>query len=191
MVVRLNPRLRVEEDDQVYRPAEDSYLLLRALDLAGASSFLEIGTGTGLIALHAAQRVRTVATDINPFAVSLTRANALRNDLSLDVVRADLLHGLSGTFDAIAFNPPYLPLKPRGEWLDRAWSGGRGGDEVVLRFLNEVPPFLAEGGAIYLLLSSQNREAMRAVQAAFDADDVGREALFFDEILVSRLRRRG
>ncbi|MFQ5985751.1 MAG: HemK2/MTQ2 family protein methyltransferase [Thermoplasmata archaeon] len=189
--MRLDPSLRVEEDDQVYRPAEDSYLLLRALDLAGASSFLEIGTGTGLIALHAARRIRTVATDINPFAVSLARANALRNDLALDVVRADLLNGLNGTFDAIAFNPPYLPLKPRGEWLDRAWSGGRGGDEVVLRFLKDVPPFLAEGGAIYLLLSSQNREGLRAVQGSFHSEEVAREALSFDEIQVSRLRHRG
>ncbi|MEE9173877.1 MAG: HemK2/MTQ2 family protein methyltransferase [Thermoplasmata archaeon] len=180
--------LQVGENDHVYRPAEDSYLLLRALDLGEAKSFLEIGTGTGLIALHAARRAQTVATDISPFATALARGNAQKNDATLDVVRADLFHGLRGTFDAIAFNPPYLPLRPRGGWLDRAWSGGQGGEEVALRFLRDVPPFLAEGGAIYLLLSSRNREALRRVRTDFRSEEVGRESLFFDEIRVYRLR---
>jgi release factor glutamine methyltransferase len=186
--VKLDPELSVEEDVQVYRPAEDSYLLLRALDLGEATSFLEIGTGTGLLALHAARWAQTVATDISPFATALARGNAQRNDAALDVVRADLFHGLRGTFDAIAFNPPYLPLRPRGGWLDRAWSGGRGGEEVVLRFLRDVPPFLAEGGVIYLLLSSRNREALRTVRTDFRPEEVGRESLFFDTIRVYRLR---
>ncbi|MEE8231956.1 MAG: HemK2/MTQ2 family protein methyltransferase, partial [Thermoplasmata archaeon] len=112
--MELDPSLDLGEDDEVYRPAEDSYLLLRALDLADANSFLEIGTGTGLIALHAARRVPTLATDINPLATGLTQANARRNGLSLDIVRADLFRGLRGKFDVIAFNPPYLPLRPRG-----------------------------------------------------------------------------
>ncbi|MFQ6012863.1 MAG: HemK2/MTQ2 family protein methyltransferase [Thermoplasmata archaeon] len=186
----LDPGLRIEEDDRVYRPAEDSYLLLRTIELGGALSFLEIGSGTGLIALHAARQARTVATDINPSAVSLSQANARNNALPLDVVRADLFRGLRGAFDAIAFNPPYLPLRPRGKWLDHAWSGGRGGDEVVLRFLREAPPFLAEGGVIFLLLSSQNREALRVARRDYRAEERGREALFFDEIVVHRLRPR-
>ncbi|MEE9163287.1 MAG: HemK2/MTQ2 family protein methyltransferase [Thermoplasmata archaeon] len=186
--MELDPSLDVGEDDEVYRPAEDSYLLLRALDLADAASFLEIGTGTGLIALHAARQVPTLATDVNPIATDLTRANARRNDLSLDVVRADLFHGLRGKFDVIAFNPPYLPLSPRGGWLDRAWSGGRGGDEVILRFLHDVPSFVAKEGVVYLLLSSQNHKALQTVKTAFRLEEVGKESLFFDEITVYRLR---
>ncbi len=186
--MELDLSLRVGENDEVYRPAEDSYLLLRTLDLADAASFLEIGTGTGLIALHAARQVRTLATDVNPLATDLTRANARRNAISLDVVRADLFRGLRGKFDVIAFNPPYLPLHPRGGWLDRAWSGGQGGDEVILRFLHDVPPFLAKGGAIYLLLSSQNRKALQTVKTVFRPEEVGRESLFFDAVTVYRLR---
>ena len=186
--MELDPSLDVGEDDEVYRPAEDSYLLLRALELADAASFLEIGSGTGLIALHAAQRVPTLATDVNPLATNLTRANARRNGISLDVVRADLFHGLRGKFEVIAFNPPYLPLHPRRGWLDRAWSGGQGGEEVILRFLHDVPAFVAKEGVIYLLLSSQNHKALQTVKTAFRPEEVGREALFFDEVAVYRLR---
>ena len=186
--MELDPSLHVGEDEEVYRPAEDSYLLLRALDLKDAASFLEIGTGTGLIALHAARRVPTLATDVSPLATDLTRANAWRNDVSLDIVRADLFRGLRGKFDVIAFNPPYLPLRPRGGWLDRAWSGGEGGDEVVLRFLHDAPRFVAKEGVIYLLLSAQNHRALQTVKTAFRSEEVGRESLFFDEITVYRLR---
>ncbi len=188
--MELDPAIRVEEDGQVYRPAEDSYLLLRAIEIGPASSFLEIGTGTGLIALHAARDVRTVATDISPFAVSLARANAQRNGLSLQLVQADLFRGLHGSFDVIAFNPPYLPLRPRGEWLDHAWSGGVGGDEVVLRFLRDAHRYLTEGGVVYLLMSSQNRESLRVARTAFEAEELATEALFFDEIAVYGLRPR-
>ncbi|MFQ5907774.1 MAG: HemK2/MTQ2 family protein methyltransferase [Thermoplasmata archaeon] len=188
--MELDPAIHVKEDNQVYRPAEDSYLLLRAIDIAQTSSFLEIGTGTGLIALHAARAVRTVATDISPFAVSLARANAQRNGLPLHVIRADLFQGLHGSFDVIAFNPPYLPLNPRGEWLDHAWSGGMGGDEVVLRFLRDAPGYLAEGGVMYLLLSAQNREGLRVARTAFKTEELATEALFFEDITVYGLRLR-
>lgn len=186
--MELDPSLDVRESDEVYRPAEDSYLLLRALDLTDAASFLEIGTGTGLIALHAARQVPTLATDISPLATGLARANARRNDVSLNITRADLFSGLCGAFDVIAFNPPYLPLRPRGGWLDRAWSGGLGGEEVILRFLHDLPPFVARGGVTYLLLSAQNQEALEKIETAFHTEEVGRESLFFDEITVHRLR---
>ncbi|MDX1534805.1 MAG: HemK2/MTQ2 family protein methyltransferase, partial [Thermoplasmata archaeon] len=122
-------------------------------------------------------------------ATALARGNARRNGLGLEVVRTDLFQGLNGTFDVIAFNPPYLPLKPRGGWLDRAWSGGKNGEEVILRFLRNVGPFMAEDGVVYLLLSSQNERARRVAAKEFRVEEVGREALFFEEVAVHRFRR--
>ncbi len=186
--VLVDSSIHVEELDGVYRPSEDSYLLLRSIQLGGASSFLEVGTGTGLIALHAARHVRTVATDINPQAVSLCKANALRNGIRVEVIRADLLMGLRTEFDLIAFNPPYLPVKEGQGWVDRAWSGGRNGNEVILRFLNQARHRLSPEGRIYLLLSSHNGRALEKARQLYDVRSLTRQSLFFEDITVYELK---
>lgn len=188
--MELDPSLEVEEAEEVYPPSEDTYLLLAALEAPADGSFLEVGTGAGLVALHAARTSRVVATDVNPQAVRLCRRNALRNGLALDVVRTDLFAGLRGPFDAIAFNPPYLPRAPQDGWLDRAWSGGADGNQVILRFLDAARDHLAPGGRIYLLLSSHNASILRAAQARYAPRPLRRKHLFFEEIAVYELRHR-
>lgn len=185
----LDPRLRIKEHEEVYRPAEDSYLLLDAVDLRDADSFLDVGTGTGILALHAARRCRVVATDINPHAVRLCRRNAMLNGLRVDVVRADLLAGLRGPFDIVAFNPPYLPLDPGG-WADRAWSGGRE-DDTIIRFLDQVQDRLSPEGRVYLLLSSHNEAAAKEARSRYRCTLLRQKRLFFEEIVVYELRGKG
>lgn len=188
--VEPDPSLAVLEDPQVYRPAEDSYLLLEAVEVGG-SPFLELGTGTGLVALHAARQVDAVATDVNPHAVRLARANARKNGLSLQVIRTDLFAGVCGAFDTVAFNPPYLPVRTGAGWLERSWSGGPSGNEIVLRFLREVPAHLAPSGRVYLLLSSHNEAARDEAEARFRARPVARHRLFFEELVAWELRPKG
>jgi release factor glutamine methyltransferase len=185
--VEVDAAIRIREHEDVYRPAEDSYLLLKAIDLRYATTFLDVGTGTGIIALHAARRCRTVATDINPRAVSLCRSNAALNGLNVEVVRTDLFRGLKGTFDIIAFNPPYLPSDREG-WLEKAWSGGPDGNQVILRFLEQAAGHLARDGRIYLLMSSHNTLALREAQESYRCTPLRRQPLFFEEIAVYELR---
>ncbi|MFQ5838005.1 MAG: HemK2/MTQ2 family protein methyltransferase [Thermoplasmata archaeon] len=188
--VELDPSIRVREHDEVYRPAEDSYLLLRSIELRSESTFLEVGTGTGLIALHAASHARTVATDVSPLAVGLCRANAQLNGIQLEVVRTDLFAGLEGRFEVIAFNPPYLPVEERGDWLDAAWSGGPDGSQVISRFLREAGDYLGGKGRIYLLLSTHNAAALELARTLYDVRPLLRKPMFFEEIAVYELRHR-
>lgn len=187
--MELDRSISVDEDPRVYRPAEDSLLLLRTIDLEPGERFLEVGTGTGLIALHAARVAPTTATDANPAAVRLARANAARNGISLSLVCTDLAAGLRGPFDVVAFNPPYLEGRPRDD-LDRAWQGGRRGADVTIRFLDDLGRILAPGGRAYLLLSRANVPARRAAER-FAVRIVGSEKLFFEQLDVLELTRRG
>ncbi len=179
--MELDPALVIAEDPNVYRPSEDSRLLLESIVLERDERFLEVGTGTGLIALHAARRGRAVATDANREAVLLARLNACRNALSLDVVRTNLAAGVRGPFDVVAFNPPYLEGRPREE-LDRAWAGGKEGGEVALRFLKDLPRLLARTGRAYLLLSRANRAARTYAESAFEVRVVSTKRLFFEDL---------
>lgn len=186
--VEFDPRISVTEDPGVYRPAEDSLLLLRAIRLDAGERFLEVGTGSGLLALHAARRGRAVATDVNPEAVRLARTNARLNGLPLEVVRTDLMAGLRGPFDVVAFNPPYLEGRS-GDDLDRAWHGGRAGSEVSVRFLEDLRRILALRGRAYLLLSRANEAAKQAAEP-FRVRVVSSQKLFFEELQVLELTLR-
>lgn len=187
--MRFDPRLFPPESPSVYRPGEDSLLLLESILLHPGERFLEVGTGGGLIALHAARLGPAVATDVNREATALARRGARKNGLPLEVVRTDLAAGLRGTFDVIAFNPPYLEGCPRDE-RDRAWAGGEWGSELSIRFLRDLPRILRPGGRAYLLLSRANRTARVLADSSFRSRVVSGKRLFFEDLEVLELRRR-
>ena len=186
--MRPDPGILVEERPTVYRPSDDSYLLLAAVTISPGERFLEVGAGAGLLALHAARRTDAVATDVNPEAILLLRRNARRNEIPLEVVRTDLIAGLRGPFDVVAFNPPYLPGTPRDS-VERAWHGGRDGSEVALRFLQDLPRVLDPEGRAYLLLSEQNTPAKELATAKFRVEVLASKALFFERLEVLELRK--
>nr|WP_303714516.1 HemK2/MTQ2 family protein methyltransferase [Methanoculleus marisnigri] len=140
--------------DQVYSPAEDSFLLLRAAlaEVRPTDRVLEVGTGSGYVAAGLAGRAAAVvATDINPHAVACARARGVA------AVRTDLFAGLSGLFDLVLFNPPYLPTLPEeriDDWLEYALDGGPTGRVVIERFVADVGRVLSPFGRILLLVSS-------------------------------------
>jgi len=143
-------------DTEVYGPAEDSRLLAEAVlsELDAPDRVLDVGTGSGFVAARIAEETaaRVVGADINPHACRRARQNSLR------VVRCDLLAPFrAGAFDAVTFNPPYLPTDPeetRGDWLSVALSGGESGRTVIERFLDDLSRVLAPGGEAYLLVST-------------------------------------
>lgn len=176
-------------DPAVYPPSEDSRLLLETLSVGPGDRVLEVGTGTGFIALHAAKVARVVATDLNPAAVRLARRNALANRIAIDALRCDLMAAIRGPFDVVVFNPPYLEGEPR-DAQDLAWQGGERGSEVAIRFLSDLPRILAPGGRAYLLVSDTNREAVARATESFRVRVVGTRPLFFERLTVLELRRR-
>lgn len=96
---------------------------IATLDLKG-KRFLELGAGTGRVALIAARGGALVtASDINPKAVENVRINAARNNLSLDVVLSDLFDQLPDHFDVVAINPPYYQHDPTTD-AERAFFAG-------------------------------------------------------------------
>ena len=186
MTVKLDTSIDIEGSPEVYAPAEDSYLLLKIVEVRPGQRFLDMGCGTGLIGLHAAKLGAAVtASDINPHAVELTRRNAARNGLRLEVVESDLFEKILGVFDVISFNPPYLPSETKStSWIERAWSGGSDGSEVSVRFLDSAWKHLAPAGRIYMILSSLSglRPVLKASKERYDAEMLEEKHMFFESI---------
>jgi release factor glutamine methyltransferase len=184
----------VIESDEVYSPSDDSFLLLKVVDVSQGDRFLEIGCGSGLLSLHAAKAGATVkAADINPHAVECTRRNAARNNLRMDVVESDLFENVHGDFDIIAFNPPYLPEETRStSWIEKSWAGGSEGGETAIRFLEEAWRHTLPGGSIYLILSSLGglTSVLKSAKKRYDAEMIEERHMFFESIYAYRLRPR-
>ncbi|RLF63494.1 MAG: protoporphyrinogen oxidase [Thermoplasmata archaeon] len=144
--------IRVLVCDGVYEPAEDTYLILDNLDEKGPGLALDVGTGSGIIAIWLAKLgFYVVATDIDINAIRCAKMNAELNEVNIDLIRCDLAEAVKGEFDVITFNPPYLPFKDNIH-EDLWWYGGR---EIIERFINrDLPKVLKKDGRMYMVYSS-------------------------------------
>ncbi|MFG2989264.1 HemK2/MTQ2 family protein methyltransferase [Streptomyces sp. NPDC048257] len=145
----------------VYQPQADTILLAEALaqeDIGPRTDALEIGTGTGALALHAAGRgARVTAVDVSWPAVATARLNSLRRRLPLRVLHGDFMARAAGhRFDLVLANPPYVPapgdgLPSRGP--ERAWDAGPDGRAIIDRICASAPALLRPGGTLLMVHS--------------------------------------
>ncbi|MFF8835873.1 HemK2/MTQ2 family protein methyltransferase [Streptomyces sp. NPDC015130] len=146
----------------VYRPQADTRLLAAALaqeEIGPLTDVLEIGTGTGALALYAARRgaATVTAVDVSWPAVATARMNALLHRLPLRVLHGDFAERTCGRrFDLVVTNPPYVPapgtrLPPRG--AERAWDAGPDGRMVIDRICAAAAALLRPGGVLLMVHS--------------------------------------
>lgn len=102
--------LRVDRHVLIPRP-ETELLVEVALALPPRARVLDVGTGSGAVALSLAQErpdLEVTGSDVSAAALELARVNGERLGLSVRWLRADLLDGVSLEFDAVLSNPPYV-----------------------------------------------------------------------------------
>lgn len=193
-----NCKFNISED--VYEPAEDSFLFAENLVVGEGDCVLDMGTGCGILGIVAAAvTTKVVAIDINPHAVRCAQENARLNDVSdkLFLVQGDLFTPLKtqGRFDLILFNAPYLPTD-RDEtcsWIERAWAGGATGRQIIDRFICESPKHLKQSGQILLMqstLSDIEKTMLRFEKHGLRVTIVAKRDLpFFETIVLLRAER--
>ncbi len=108
-------RLTLKTDARALVPRPETELVvercLELLDGIESPRVVDVGTGSGAIALAIAQErpaARVHATDISPGALELAQENAESNGLAVEFREGDLLAGLKGPFDLVVSNPPYV-----------------------------------------------------------------------------------
>ncbi|MFD0381963.1 methyltransferase [Streptomyces stramineus] len=125
-----------------FPPAGDR---LGAREPAPGAEVLDVGTGTGALAIAAARRgaARVTAVDASVRAVLTTRLNALLAGCRVRALSGDLLEPVAGErFHLVLANPPYVPTPHPGfprHSLDRAWEAGPDGRAVLDRLCAQVP----------------------------------------------------
>src|SRR5436305_7476475 len=136
-------------------------LLLQSAVDRNPSTILDVGTGSGVIALTLAQKfpeAKIVATDISDDALLLARENAAR--LRIDRVEfrnSDLLENVDGKFDLIVGNLPYVSRLDRDQLAaevlrdpEVALFAGEQGDETIRQLIETAPAHLHAGSLLAL-----------------------------------------
>ena len=108
-------RLVLKTDARALVPRPETEIVVeRGLTLIAGIAvprIVDVGTGSGAIALSFASEcpgAQVTATDISPDALALARENAERLGLAVDFVETSLLDGVTGPFDLVISNPPYV-----------------------------------------------------------------------------------
>ncbi len=181
--------ISIESCNGVYEPSDDSILL--ADNVLPSGRILEVGCGTGLISILCRKMGHPVeAVDINPAAVECTLANAKRNGIELWAHVSDLFSSVTGKFDTVIFNPPYLPVEEEVPGFEQ-WAGGPDGFKVVRRFLTDLPRFMDKGGKCYIVLSDlADIDLFMSESRDFSFRTVASTKLFFERLLLMEVSIR-
>jgi release factor glutamine methyltransferase len=184
--------------EKVYEPAEDTFLLAENLMVKKTDKVLEIGTGTGIIAIITSKITENViAVDINKYAVECARNNSKLNQSDIDIRLGDLFDPVEDEkFDLILFNTPYLPTSEDervDDELEAAWDGGADGRLVINRFIEELSVHLNPMGRVQLVqssLSNVEETIGRLMEKGFEVSITASERFFFEEVVVITAKLR-
>jgi release factor glutamine methyltransferase len=171
--------LDLNEETLIPRPDTESVVdaALEQIDSRGYPCVvLDIGTGSGVIAISIAQerpRCEVHATDISEAALLIARQNAASNDASVSFHESDVasgLHFLNGSIDLLVSNPPYVDeisaprrLAPEVREWDPPLALYSGTDELAFfrRIFAETPPLLKRGADVVLEIGEGQAEKVQ------------------------------
>jgi release factor glutamine methyltransferase len=175
-------RFRVRKDVFIPRP-ETEELLETALGLVPRDRWLnclDLGTGSGVIAVSLAKylpQVRVTAVDLSVEALELTRENAELNNVidRVDVLCSNWFEGVTGKFDLIVSNPPYiaeedmatLPGEVRDYEPHRALDGGEQGLQEIGKLIGNLKEHMQSGAtALFEIGDGQGSMVKQSMEQA-------------------------
>lgn len=156
--------LRVRVGPDVCKPYHEEFRLAELV--SPGSRVLDLGTGTGIIALACARRAcEVVASDVSASALDTARANVAAHPALSDritLVHSDVYERIDGTFDAIVCHAPYLEVASPAPSTDRCWASAPG---LVDRILGGAAARLRPDGELLLLWLASGRPRLEALAA--------------------------
>lgn len=196
--------IEVSPDVLIPRPETEELVLEceRLLKDRSAPRVLEIGTGTGCVAIALAQlcpKAVIFATDVSDKALALAQKNALAHHVGQRVrfIREDLFSdrpGPGGWADLLVSNPPYIPTRELAELeAELRWEpvlaldGGRDGLDAIRAVVRSSARLLKPGGCLALEIGSEQGPAVaRLLAEGFEGVHVRRDASGLDRIAIGR-----
>jgi len=182
-------------DGRVLIPRPDTETLVEAaLDLPRGARVIDVGTGSGAVALALKDErpdLDVTGTDASPDALAVARANAARLGLDVRFREADLLDG-AGEVDAVLSNPPYVedgaPLQPEIERHEPpvALYAGADGLAVIRRLAAQAGASAARLLALEVGMGQADEVAAVLRDAGFATTETRRDLAGIERVVIGR-----
>jgi len=182
-------------DGRVLIPRPDTETLVEAaLDLPRGARVIDVGTGSGAVALALKDErpdLDVTGTDASPDALAVARANAARLGLDVRFREADLLDG-AGEVDAVLSNPPYVedgaPLQPEIERHEppAALYAGADGLAVIRRLAAQAGASAARLLALEVGMGQADEVAAVLRDAGFATTETRRDLAGIERVVIGR-----
>ena len=168
-------------------PRQDTEILVEeALPvLAAGMRILDLCTGSGCILLsllHFCPGLKGVGTDLSEEALRVARKNAGNLGIEADFLQGDLFEPVTGTYDCIVSNPPYIASRTVDTLMEEvrmheprmALDGGEDGLSFYREIIRQSPAYLKAGGRIFLEIVERGKANAKVIQ-----NDLTPQLLFY------------
>ena len=194
--------LRFQVNEHVLIPRQDTEILVEEAMryLHDGMRILDLCTGSGCILLsllHYSNDCEGTGVDISKEALQVAAQNAELLGIRADFLKSDLYEKVTGKFDLLVSNPPYIERKVIPTLMEEvreydpyiALDGGEDGLDFYRRIIGGAQDYLKRGGQILMEIGSGQAKAVSELlrEAGFKEIDVCRDFAGLDRVVSGRL----
>ena len=194
--------LRFQVNEHVLIPRQDTEILVEEAmrSLHDGMRILDLCTGSGCILLsllHYSNDCEGTGVDISKEALQVAALNAELLGIKADFLKSDLYEKVTGKFDLLVSNPPYIERKVIPTLMEEvreydpyiALDGGEDGLDFYRRIIGGAQDYLKRGGQILMEIGSRQAQAVSELlrEAGFKEIDVCRDFAGLDRVVSGRL----
>ena len=194
--------LRFQVNEYVLIPRQDTEILVEEAMryLHDGMRILDLCTGSGCILLsllHYSNDCEGTGVDISKEALQVAALNAELLGIRADFLKSDLYEKVTGKFDLLVSNPPYIERKVIPTLMEEvreydpyiALDGGEYGLDFYRRIIGGAQDYLKRGGQILMEIGSGQAQAVSELlyEAGFKEIDVCKDFAGLDRVVSGRL----
>lgn len=189
-------------------PRDETEILVRkAIEIITENKFqqiLDIGTGTGIIACMIAKRTeaKALGTDISSDALQIALDNSSKLNLFNKAIfrKSDLFSNVreSEKFDVIISNPPYIPIKEKGDLQKEVefdpqialFASDEKGIEFYEKITEQAPKYLNKNGYLMFELGINQAEDVKnlMIKNGFENIEIIKDLAYIDRVIFGRMK---
>lgn len=193
--------LEFEVNEHVLIPRQDTELLVEEVRKeCSGKTVLDLCTGSGCIIISLARLgniTRATAVDISEKALETAIRNAGKHEVQIEFIKSDLYEKVSGVYDIIVSNPPYISTEEIGALMPEvrdhepyiALEGGVDGLDFYRRIIEGLRSHLAEKGRVFFEIGFDQAEAVKVLLASegFEEIQIKKDLSGLDRLVSAKL----